>query len=194
MFGCLSLNKWLQLTWSTFESWSTWSNHCIKNEVVENFFHSLNNRMKMGSRQKQQFSYNNWLPRTTRNSWKSYFIEFNKDALLRPITSINGNMIPVIFIKKLNIFRSSHRRYFIKKVFLGISQNSQENTCARVSETLAQAFPVDFAKFLRTSLLENTSGRLLLHVTTGIQNIKYGSFFRPNFGQLLFIKLIFSIS
>ena len=137
----------------------------------------------MGSRQKQQFSYNNWLPRTTRNSWKSYFIEFNKDALLRPITSVNGNMILVIFIKKLNIFRSSHRRYFIKKVFFGISRNSQENTCARVSETLAQAFPVDFAKFLRTSLLENTSGRLLLHVTTSIQNIKLWLFFSAQFRQ-----------
>ena len=30
-------------------------------------------------------------------------------------------------------FRSSHRRCFIKKVFLEISQNSQENTCDRVS-------------------------------------------------------------
>ena len=29
--------------------------------------------------------------------------------------------------------RSSHRRCSVKKVFLEISQNSQENTCARVS-------------------------------------------------------------
>ena len=61
-----------------------------------------------------------------------------------------------------------------KEVFLEISQNSQENTCAKVSfliklwssdlqiscrpqtcnlikkETLAQVFPVNFAKFIRT--------------------------------------------
>ena len=30
------------------------------------------------------------------------------------------------------LFRSSHRTYSIKKVFLKISQDSQENSCARV--------------------------------------------------------------
>ena len=48
-------------------------------------------------------------------------------------------------------FRNSHQRCSIKKVFLKISQNSQENRC----------FPVNFAKFLRTSFLQNTTGRLL---------------------------------
>ena len=33
----------------------------------------------------------------------------------------------------LMIYRSSHRRCSAKKVFLEILQNSQENTCARVS-------------------------------------------------------------
>ena len=32
-------------------------------------------------------------------------------------------------------------------------------------ETLAQVFPVNFAKFLRTPFLQNTSGRLLLKIT-----------------------------
>ena len=32
-----------------------------------------------------------------------------------------------------SILRSSHQRCFVKKVFLEMSQNSQENTCARVS-------------------------------------------------------------
>ena len=66
----------------------------------------------------------------------------------------------------------------MKKVFLEISQNSQENTCAGVSflfkvadlrpETLLKkrpwlrCFPVNFAKFLRTPFLQNTSWRLLL--------------------------------
>ena len=40
------------------------------------------------------------------------------------------------------------QRCSVKKVFLKISQNSQENTCARVS-----LFPVNFAKFLRTPFL-----------------------------------------
>ena len=46
-----------------------------------------------------------------------------------------------------------------EKLFLGISQNSQESTCARVSEACNfikkrlwhRCFPVNFAKFLRTS-------------------------------------------
>ena len=62
-------------------------------------------------------------------------------------------------------FRSSDRRCSVKKVFLEISQNSQENTCARVSfliklqarpSTLLKkrlwhrCFPVNFENFLRT--------------------------------------------
>ena len=44
---------------------------------------------------------------------------------------------------------------YVKKEFLEISQNSQENTCARVSFILKErlwhkCFPVNFAKFLRT--------------------------------------------
>ena len=61
--------------------------------------------------------------------------------------------------------RSSHRRYSVKKLFLEIWQNSQENTCARVSffnkvaslrpATLLKKrlwhrrVPVNFAKFLK---------------------------------------------
>ena len=73
-------------------------------------------------------------------------------------------------------FRSSHRRCSIRKGVLEISQNSQENTCARVSfliklqasgnfakkETLAQVFSCEFCEISRTPFLQNTSGRLLL--------------------------------
>ena len=38
-----------------------------------------------------------------------------------------------ILVVQRRINRSSHRRFSIKKVFLQISQNSQENTCARIS-------------------------------------------------------------
>ena len=44
------------------------------------------------------------------------------------------------------------QRRSLKKVFLEILQNSQENTCARVSR-----FPVNFAKFQRTPFLQSTS-------------------------------------
>ena len=54
-----------------------------------------------------------------------------------------------------------------KKMFLKISQNSQENTWVSFliklyawQETLALVFPANFVKFLRTQFLENTSGWL----------------------------------
>ena len=66
-----------------------------------------------------------------------------------------------------NIIRSNHRRYSIKNVFLKISKNSYENTCARVSlltllKKRLSYFPLNFAKFWKTTFLQNTSGRLLI--------------------------------
>ena len=73
----------------------------------------------------------------------------------------------------------SHRRCFAKKVFLKISQNSQENTwqslyfdkvaALKPSTLLKQrlwhmCFLSNFAKYSRTLFLGNTSGRLLAHV------------------------------
>ena len=62
-----------------------------------------------------------------------------------------------------------------EKVFLEISQNSQENTSTRVSffnkvaglsllkkRPWHRCFPVNLAKFLRTPFLQNICGRLLL--------------------------------
>ena len=61
----------------------------------------------------------------------------------------------------------------VKKVLLEISQHLQENTCAKVSflnkvaglkpltslkeRLLHRCYPVNFAKFLRTPFLQNTS-------------------------------------
>ena len=65
-------------------------------------------------------------------------------------------------------------------MFLEILQNSQEKTCARVSFLIKlglrpatllkkrlryRCFLVNFAKFLRTPFLQNTSGRLLLYLS-----------------------------
>ena len=68
------------------------------------------------------------------------------------------------------IVRSSQQRCSIKtwnyKMLLKTSQNSQENTCARVTflkrRLWHRCFSVNFAKFLRKPFLQNTSGRLLL--------------------------------
>ena len=76
------------------------------------------------------------------------------------------------------LYRSSPLRCSIKEVFLKIPQNWQENICAESFfliklQTLGNSikkrfwhrcFPVNFAKFLRTTFLQNTSGRLLLIV------------------------------
>ena len=61
-----------------------------------------------------------------------------------------------------------------KKVFLEISHNLKENTCSLVSFLIKlqallkkrlwhMRFPMNFAKLLKISLLQNSSGRLLLH-------------------------------
>ena len=62
------------------------------------------------------------------------------------------------------------QRCSVKKVFLKISQNSQENTCARASfliklqasvsnfikkETLAQVFSCEFCEVFKKSMVEN---------------------------------------
>ena len=77
-------------------------------------------------------------------------------------------------------FEVATARVFLKKVFLKISQNSHENTCARVSILIKlpwglkpatllrnwlwhRRFPVNFAKFLRTAFLTEQL-RWLFHV------------------------------
>ena len=54
----------------------------------------------------------------------------------------------------------------MKKVFLEISENSQENTCVRVSFLIKRlwhrCFPLNFAKFLGTPFLREQLWPLLL--------------------------------
>ena len=78
--------------------------------------------------------------------------------------------IPKYHGKSVNIDpiedRSSHQRCSVKKMFLEILQNSQENTCARVSffnkvagrnfmekETLAQVFSCEFGEISKNTFL-----------------------------------------
>ena len=77
------------------------------------------------------------------------------------------------------------RRCSVKKVFLEISQNSQENTCARVSFLIKlqawpatllkkrlwhRCFPVNFAKFLRTPFFTEHLWWLLLNMISTISS------------------------
>ena len=57
------------------------------------------------------------------------------------------------------------RRCFVKKLFLKISQNSQESTCARVSflacnfikkEALTQVFPCEFCEIFKNTFFYRT--------------------------------------
>ena len=63
-------------------------------------------------------------------------------------------------------FRSSHRRCSVKKgVLRKFAKFTGKCPCQSLfikKETLAQVFSVNFAKFLRTPSLQNTSGWLLL--------------------------------
>ena len=62
--------------------------------------------------------------------------------------------------------RSSYRRYSVKKVFLEISQTSQENTCARDSiycnfikkEYLALTFSCEFCKIFKNTFFTEQLG------------------------------------
>ena len=71
-------------------------------------------------------------------------------------------------------------------MFSEISQNSQENTCTRVSFLLKKrlwhrCFPVKFEKFLRTPILKNIYERLLLenYILT---------YYNPYIPDILFFK------
>ena len=78
------------------------------------------------------------------------------------------------------------RGVLYKNVFLKISQNSQENTCARFSfliklQTSAcnfikkrlwhRCFPVKFSEFLRILFLQNTSRRVFLTYSGKAENL-----------------------
>ena len=81
------------------------------------------------------------------------------------------------------------QRCFVKKVFLEISQNSQESTCASVSFLIKlqallkkklwhRYFPVNFVKFLRTVFTQNTSGGCFCQVF--LYDIEFKTWNRKN--------------
>ena len=110
----------------------------------------------------------------------------------------------------LKLYRSSHHRCSVKKVFLEISQKSQENTCSRVSfliklkayatllkERLChRCFPVNFVEFLRIPFSQNRSGRLLFKFLSDIYahnfSDDYVHSFNFEFNKLTFLKSRFN--
>ena len=89
-------------------------------------------------------------------SW--YFVSFRKCDFCTSNwseKSLSLEFRPIEILCKKAVVRG----YSVKKVFLKISQYSQENTYTwNLKETLAQVFPVNFSKYLRTPFLQNTSG------------------------------------
>ena len=69
---------------------------------------------------------------------------------------INGTII--ISDKSSVSTEAVARRRSLKKVFLNISQNSQENTCARVTflKTLPQVFSSEFCKIFKNTFFYRT--------------------------------------
>ena len=78
-----------------------------------------------------------------------------------------------MYDESLRYLEAVVQRCSVKKVLLEISQNSQENTCARVSFLIKRlwhrCFPVNFVKFLRTPFFTEPLQWLLLTL------LKYGS-------------------
>ena len=68
--------------------------------------------------------------------------------------------------KQLSMCRNSHRRCSIRKdVLRNFAKSTGKHLCQRPTKKgWHSCFPVNFAKFLRTSFFQNTSGRLLLEV------------------------------
>ena len=91
----------------------------------------------------------------------------NRSCFIPRTTYLNLPVDLFLLILFLNL-QKQPQEVFCKNVFLNISQNSQESTSARVSFLIRilwyRCFPVNFVKFLRTSFLQNTSGRLFLNL------------------------------
>ena len=103
------------------------------------------------------------------SNWMIFQFNFILKLLDIKNLSEKKNLFQIVEDNQISILTETATKGVIwKKAFFKISQNSKENTCTRVSflEKLKKRlwhsrFPMNFAKFSRTSLLQNTSGRLL---------------------------------
>ena len=88
--------------------------------------------------------------------------------------------LPFALVPKHPHWEAATRGVLRKKLFLEISKNPQENTCARVSlkacnftkkETLAQVFFCVFCEISKNTFLQNISGRQFVHIDAIITEI-----------------------
>ena len=112
---------------------------------------------------------------TYRNFWVILLVKYLYIAIAESYIINNyGYFFTVFFSFCVKHLQKQPPEVFNRK----ISQNSQENTCARVFFLIKlqasacklwdRNFPVNFAKFLRTHFLQNTSGRLLFFVNSSV--------------------------
>ena len=101
------------------------------------------------------------------------FVRTSKNSLAAAISSVQHILslcsTSCDFLTECSTFRSSQHRCCIKKVFLEISHNSQENTCARVSfliklacnfikkDSLTQVFSCEFCEISKNTFFYGTA-------------------------------------
>ena len=101
----------------------------------------------------------------TANSNNDYWTAFYRTSTTVPSTTLGTTAKPILVVSQIDgsmLKTSSHLEVFCKKMFLKISQSSQENTCTRDSllkkRPWRNCFPVNFAKLLKTTFCQNTFG------------------------------------
>ena len=108
--------------------------------------------------------------------WTNLYLGSKAVCLRGALFNQQNNSSPYV----AHFFRSSHWRYSVKTVFSKISQNSQENTCARISyliklqasacsctkkETLTQVFSSKFCEIFKDAFLTEHIRWLLLFLS-----------------------------
>ena len=88
------------------------------------------------------------------------------------ITTIFINTFQSSVIFHIRNCRRSHRRCSVEKVFLEFSQNSQENTCARVTFLLKLQVPVT-SKDTVTNLLTNFKLRFHFYTPENVIKLRF---------------------
>ena len=122
-----------------------------------------------------------------------------KESVLKKFHQINGKHLRwSIFLKKESgLTEAVVRRCSVKKVFLQISQNSQENTCARVSFLIKlQVFSCEFCEISKNTFFYRTPlpaafglrhATLLKETPTKVFSCEFCEVFKNN----LFTELFF---
>ena len=129
----------------------------------------------------------------------SFFLSFSL-IYIGNIADTNQSIVLFMDGSENYIAEALALRYSVKKVFLEISQNSQENICARFSflikfikkEALAQVFSCEFWNILRTSFFtEHLRWLLLTLILTKLTLKKLYCYVRYFFFYFFYSYLLF---